>query len=115
MKYKKNEDSIIDKAFSESKKHGFYVKFSEPAIFYRKGLHWEYIRRDNISRIYRRVEEVISHTSCCAENMDIQKFIVLLKSGETETVHICDGEPRMAEKLYDEVMATWPEIKYGKE
>lgn len=113
MKYIKKENATLDTAFASATKYGFNIKFSNEAIFYRKGFHWEYIVHDEIERIYRRVEEVISHTSCCAENMDIQKFMVVLKSGETVPVHICDGEPRMAENLYDTVMNTWEDVKYG--
>lgn len=115
MKYKKKENVALDTAFSNATKYGFNIKFCDIAIFYKKGFHWEYIKHEDIIQIYRRVEEVISHTSCCAENMDIQKFIVILKSGETIPVHICDGEPRLAENLYDTVMNTWTDIKYGKD
>lgn len=113
MKYKKKENEKLDKAYKESKKHGFNIKLSEETIFFRKGFHWEYINRKDIDRIHRRVEEVISHTSCCAENMDIQKFIVTLKSGETVSIHVCDGEPRLAERLFDELKTMWSEVSFG--
>ena len=113
MKYSKNKDAMLDSAFAGSVKYGFNIRFSEEVLFYRKGLHWECIKHEDAERIYRRVEEVISHTSCCAENMDIQKLMVVLKSGETLTVHVCDGEPRLAERLYEEIQATWADITYG--
>lgn len=113
MKYKKKENANLDAAFKEAAKHGFNVKFSNRTIFFRKGLHWEYINSEDVLRVHRRVEEVITHTSCCAENMDIQKFIVTLKSGETVTIHVCDGEPRLAERLYDDMKTAWPEVEFG--
>jgi len=113
MRYKKKENEIIDKAFSDSVRHGMNIRFSEEVLFYRKGFHWEYIAHEDVERIYRRVEEVISHTSCCAENMDIQKFIVILKSKEEVTVHVCDGEPRLAEKLYEDIKSAWTDVEYG--
>jgi len=115
MKYKKKENQALDIAFKNAASYGFKIKFCENAIFFRKGLHWEFLLPEEIDRIYRRVEEVISHTSCCAENMDIQKFIVVLKSGEKITIHVCDGEPRLAEKLFDLIQNTWTEINYSRE
>lgn len=114
MRYKKKVDEALDTAFVNATKYGMNVRLSDKQLFYRKGFHWEYIDSNDITQIYRRVEEVISHTSCCAENMDIQKLIVTLKSGEMITVHVCDGEPRLAEKLYEEIRNNWPEIKYGQ-
>jgi len=112
MKYIKNSNEALDNAFKSAVKHGFYVKFSEEAIFYRKGLHWEYILHENVAQIKRRVEEVISHTSCCAENMDIQKLILTLKDGSSVTIHVCDGEPKLAEKLYNDIQSAWDDVKF---
>ena len=117
MRYNKRESKALDEAFAKAARHGFYIRFCEEALFYRKGLHWEYLLKENIIRMHRRVEEVISHTSCCAENMDIQKLIVELKNEDSKnnsiTIHVCDGEPRMAEKLYEDIKTAWPEIEYG--
>lgn len=113
MKYVKSQNESLDNAFKSATKHGFYVKFSDNALFYRKGLHWEYILKDEAVKIRRRVEEVVSHTSCCAENMDIQKLIITLKNNETATVHVCDGEPKLAERLYSDIQAAWPDVEYG--
>ena len=114
MRYKKNVDKALDEAFKASTKHGFNIRFANDVLFYKKGFHWEYLKRENVAKLHRRVEEVISHTSCCAENMDIQKFIVTLDNQEVVTVHVCDGEPRLAEKLYNDVKEAWPEVEYGK-
>lgn len=113
MRYKKNTNEKLDEAFKSAAKHGMNIRFSEDALFFKKMFHWEYVLKDEVSKMYRRVEEVITHTSCCAENMDIQKFMVTLKSGETVAVHVCDGEPRLAERLYDDIMAAWPNVEYG--
>jgi len=113
MKYTKKQNEKLDAAFTNAAKHGFYVKFSDSAIFYRKGLHWEYVLPEDIARIHRHVEEVLSHTSCCAENMDIQRLVLTLKNDETVSIHVCDGEPRLAEKLYSDIQAAWPDIAYG--
>lgn len=114
MRYKKRENALIDAAFTKASKYGLYIKFSEEALFYRKGFHWEYITKDNIDRIYMRVEEVISHTSCCAENMDIQKLVVEYSDNERIAIHVCDGEPRLAERFYADIQKAWPDIEYGK-
>ena len=113
MKYKKRIDERLDREYKESLKYGFNVRFYKDVLFYRKGFHFEYICHEDVSRIHRRVEEVISHTSCCAENMDIQKLIVTLKSGETLTVHVCDGEPRLAERLYEDIKSNWSDVEFG--
>lgn len=115
MIYKKKQNEQIDAAFKAADKHGMNIRFANDTLFYRKGFHWEYITSQTVERVYRRVEEVISHTSCCAENMDIQKFIVIHKSGEQETVHVCDGEPRLAERLYEDMQKAWPDVKFGME
>lgn len=113
MKYVKNQNASIDNAFKSATKHGFYVKFADAAIFFRKGLHWEYVVPEDVVRIRRRVEEVISHTSCCAENMDIQKLILTLKNNDETTIHVCDGEPKLAEKLYNDIQASWTNVEFG--
>lgn len=113
MRYKKKENEQIDNFFKSANKHGMNVRFSKEALFFRKGFHWEYVLPEEVERIYRRVEEVITHTSCCAENMDIQKFIVILKSKETLTVHVCDGEPRLAERLYSDIQEAWTNVAFG--
>lgn len=114
MKYKKNENQTLDTAFKSSSKHGFNVRLYEDIFFFKKGFHWEYIKREDVNRIYRRIEEVITHTSCCAENMDIQKFIFEMKAEEPITVHVCDGEPRLAENLYSILENSWTDISFGK-
>lgn len=113
MRYKKKENEKLDVAFKEAARRGFNIRFSGDVLFYKKGFHWEYLESENIIRMHRRVEEVITHTSCCAENMDIQKLIVTYKDGKTDTIHVCDGEPRLAEKLYEDIKAAWPNIEYG--
>ncbi|MDO4188058.1 MAG: hypothetical protein Q4D29_03635 [Lachnospiraceae bacterium] len=113
MKYKKKENEAIDIEFKNASRRGFNIRFSGGILFYKKGFHWEYLEHENITKIHRRIEEVITHTSCCAENMDIQKLIVTLKDGQTETVHVCDGEPRLAEKLYDDLKSSWTNVEFG--
>jgi len=113
MRYKKGIDSILDQKYKNSANHGMKVKLSEDVLFYRKMFHWEYIKREEIKSIYRKIEEVISHTSCCAENMDIERLIVTKKDGETLDIHVCDGERRTAERLYSDLMK-WDEISFGK-
>lgn len=115
MRYKKKENEALDKCFESATKHGMNVRLSDEVIFYRKMFHWEYIKHEDIAKMYRRVEEVISHTSCCAENMDIDKLIVTLKDGSVIEIHVCDGERRLAEKLYADITSAWTDIAYGKE
>lgn len=114
MKYTKGTDPNIDKEYKSSALHGMKVKLSENILFYRKMFHWEYLKRDEIQRIYRKIEEVLSHTSCCAENVDIERLIVTTKSGEVVDIHVCDGERRTAERLYSDLQQ-WNEIAFGKE
>lgn len=113
MRYRKKVNEQLDKEFKEAARRGFNIKFSGGVLFYKKGFHWEYLEKENVIRMHRRVEEVISHTSCCAENMDIQKLIVTLSDNREETIHICDGEPRLAEKLYDDLTEAWPHVEFG--
>lgn len=113
MKYKKKIDESLDNAYRSSSKYGFNIRLSENVIFFRKGLHWEYIRKDDISRIYRRVEPVSSYGSCCADSMDIQNLIIVTSDNETFSAHICDGEERLAEILYSRIQEAWPHIEYG--
>lgn len=113
MKYVKGSDSQLDKEYKSSALHGMKVKLSENTLFYKKFFHWEYVKREEIERIYRKVEEVISHTSCCAENVDIERLIVMKKDGEIINIHVCDGERKTAERLYSDLQK-WSEIKFGK-
>lgn len=114
MRYKKREDEKIDKLFNEASRYGLYIRFSDEVLFYRKGFHWEYITKENIIRMHMRVEEVISHTSCCAENMDIHNLIVQMKSGDELKIHVCDGEPRMAENLFEKIKLAWNGVEFSK-
>jgi len=114
MKYKKKQDTVLDESFSKAARHGMNIRFGGEYLFYRKGFHWEYIDHKDVARIYRRVEEVISHTSCCAENMDIEKLIVIGHDGNETTVHVCDGERRLAEKLYSDINEAWSDVAFGK-
>ena len=113
MKYKKNTNENLDNAFKNATKHGMNIKLFEDILFYRKGFHWEFIEKKDVKRLYRRVEEVISHTSCCAENMDIQRLIATLKNGDVVSIHVCDGEPRLAERLYDDIQNSWKNVEFG--
>ena len=72
MKYKKKVDEALDTAFASAVKHGMNIRLADETLFFRKGFHWEYVLPEEVERIYRRVEEVITHTSCCAENMDMK-------------------------------------------
>lgn len=114
MRYKKGIDEKLDKQYKQSALHGMSVKLSEEVLFYRKLFHWEYIHHEEIASIYRKIEEVISHTSCCAENVDIERLIVTKKDGEVIDVHVCDGERKTADKLYSDLVNNWTDIKYGK-
>lgn len=113
MRYKKGVNEKLDRAFSGSTQHGMNIKLAEEVLFYRKMFHWEYIEKEDVEKMHRRVEEVITHTSCCAENMDIQRFIVTLKSSEEVSIHVCDGEPKLAEKLYEDIKSMWTDVEYG--
>lgn len=114
MRYKRGENPEIDKEFKNASMHGMLIKLSDNILFYKKMLHWEYINRDEISSMYRKVEEVISHTSCCANNMDIEHLIVTKKDGETLHIHVCDGEKRTADKLYSDLKSMWNDVSFGK-
>lgn len=113
MKYKKKENSELDLEFAGSSARGMNIRLSDNVLFYRKMLHWEYIKKDEVERVHRKIEEVITHTSCCAENMDIQWLIITNKNGEEIKVHVCDGEPRLAEKLYDDMKNSWTGVEFG--
>lgn len=113
MKYKKKVNEALDAAFTSAVKHGMNIRFADDTLFFRKGFHWEYILRDEVTKMHRRVEEVISHTSCCAENMDIQRLIATLKNGDVVSIHVCDGEPRLAERLYDDIQNSWKNVEFG--
>lgn len=113
MVYKKGIDSQLDQEYKSSALHGMKVKLSENVLFYRKMFRWEYVLRDEIEQIYRKIEEVLSHTSCCAENVDIERLIVTKKDGEVLDIHVCDGERRTAERLYSDLQK-WTNIKFGK-
>lgn len=114
MKYKKNQNASLDASYKSSAKFGFNIKLSDDALFYRKGLHWEYIINSDIKQIYRQVEPVSSYGSCCADSMDIQRLIVILKNDESVSIHICDGEEKLAETVFARIKSLWPDIKYGK-
>jgi len=114
MRYKKNVDESIDTAYKSSLKYGFNIKLSDEMIFYRKGLHWEYIQKDDITRIYRQIEPVSSYGSCCADSMDIQRLVVVLKNDESVSIHICDGEEKLAETVFSRLKSAWPDIEYRK-
>lgn len=114
MKYKKNTNENLDNAFKNATKHGMNIKLFENILFYRKGFHWEFIEKKDVKRLYRRVEEVISHTSCCAENMDIDKLIAIGHDDSETIIHVCDGERRLAERLYSDITSSWDGVEFGK-
>lgn len=113
MKYVKGQDARIDNEYKNSAMHSMRVKLSDEVLFYKKMFHWEYVLHEEISRIHRKVEEVVSHTSCCAENMDIDRLIITKKDGEVIDVHVCDGERRVAERLYDDLKKNWTDVSFG--
>lgn len=113
MKYKKGIDATLDAAYKSSAMHGMNIKLAENIMFYRKMLHWEYVKCEDIQSVYRKVEEVISHTSCCAENVDIERLIITKKDGEVINVHVCDGERRVAERLYSDLKEFWTGVQFG--
>lgn len=114
MRYKKNINEALDNEFSSSSKFGFSIRLAKNVVFYRKGLHWEYVENNDIERIYRRIEPVSSYGSCCADSMDIQWLIIILKNGIELKLHICDGEEKMAEDLYSRIQTAWTNVEYGK-
>lgn len=114
MKYKKGENKEVDKEFKSATLHGMLIKLSDEIIFYRKMLHWEFVKHDEIASIHRKIEEVISHTSCCASNVDIERLIITKKDGDVLDIHVCDGEKRTADKLYSDLKSNWTDIAFGK-
>lgn len=114
MRYKKGENPKIDTEFKNASLHGMLIKLSDEVLFYKKMLHWEYIEHADIASIYRKIEEVISHTSCCANNMDIERLIITKKDGEVLDIHVCDGEKRTADKLYSDLKNNWTDVSFGK-
>ena len=115
MRYKRGENPELDKEYKASAMHGMNVKLSDEVLFYRKMFHWEYIRHEEIAAIYRKIEEVISHTSCCAENVDIERLIITKKDGQELNVHVCDGERKTADRLYSDLKSSWTDISFGKQ
>lgn len=114
MKYKKGERPEIDKEYKSAALHGMLVKLSDEVLFYRKKLHWEYVEHKEIASIYRKISEVISHTSCCSTNLDIERLIITKKDGEVLDIHVCDGEKRTADKLYSDLKSFWSDVSFGK-
>lgn len=114
MRYKRGENPEIDKEYKSSTMHGMLIKLSDEVLFYRKALHWEYVKHDEISAIHRKIEEVISHTSCCASNVDIERLIITKKDNDVLDIHVCDGEKRTADKLYSDLKAGWTDVVFGK-
>lgn len=113
MKYKRGADTALDAAYKASALHGMNVRHADNILFYRKMLHWEYVKCEEVKSVYRKIEEVISHTSCCAENIDIERLIITKNDGEVINVHVCDGERKVAERLYADLKEAWKNVAFG--
>ena len=114
QQYKKGADAATDAAFVSGVPYG-KIKVADELLFARKGIGWRTIRRADIERVYRRVQEVRGRTCCCTNDFSIHHLIVLLRDGGREELLIGEGLYRHEpERLLEDMQGRWSEIAYGK-
>ncbi len=111
--FNRGENAALDKEFENAASFD-HVKLGDNHIFWRKGFRWYVIAIEQVTRAYRRVEEVKTKVCCGPANFDIQKLMLVLKDGETQEIRIGDGTKREAEGLYSALRNSHPQLQYGK-
>lgn len=111
--YQKQTSEALDQEFQQAVKYG-KIKLGKDHLFWKKGLKWYVVPLDDAERAYRRVEGVNAKMCCGRADFDIQKLVLLLKDGSRLELLIGDAMPKEAERLFEQLKATRPNMLFGK-
>jgi len=113
--YKKGTVSAMDSDFESAAPFG-KIKAGKDYIFCRGFIHWTYISFAELSRIYRRVEEVKGKTGCCSNDFSVHSLVCVTKNGESAELKIGEGLYRHEpERLMEYIKEIHPEIEFRKD
>ena len=112
--YVSGQNLEADTEFKNAERFG-NVKLSAERIYWRRGFRWYMADFNQVDRVYRRVEEAKAKICCGNANFDVEKLMLVLKSGEILEARIGDGTRKEAEALFAAVKTVHPELKFGKE
>ncbi|MDO4475282.1 MAG: hypothetical protein Q4B59_00665 [Lachnospiraceae bacterium] len=108
--YKKKTSPDMDREFEAAAVFG-KVKIGTEHFFWRKNLRWYYVPAERVTQVYRQIQQVTSHTSCCETDFSIHRLILLSKEGEELSVLVGDSMYRHEpERMMEEIARLHPQI-----
>ena len=112
LDYKKGMSAELDRDFEEAAPYA-KVKVGQKNLYWRGFLRWSYMPMEEVTRIYRRIEEVKGRTGCCSNDFSVHKLIVENRDGESMEVLIGESLYRQEpERLMEKLKEIHPQITY---
>lgn len=111
--YVREQDPGLDAEFAAAETFG-RTRLGAASLFWKNGLKWYTIPLDQVERIYRRVEFVYGKLCLGGSSYDIQRLMLVLKTGENVEIPVGDRMEKRAVALMQALRNAHPEIQYGK-